>query len=213
MNDPNEEAVIAVFQAKAKGAWLTVQALRAYLSESRPMSERTLYRVLRRLAKRGILANTPTQDRGALYALAPVPKGSREVVQANPARGQLAAGFSAPIRIPGEWTQLGTLTVPPGVTKITKIAVSVKQCEGPFVGPADGQGRRYCVRDQRPHFDVRTGPLPKLCPAMLKRDDEDDARTIQCGLPRGHGGQHEVPPSWSEWWETGQIVLGSEPKP
>src|SRR3972149_5757907 len=140
MNDPNEEAVIAVFREKAKGAWLTVQAIQAYLSESRPMSERTLYRVLRRLAKRGILGNTPTQDRGALYTLAPVRDESRDAVQAHPVRGRLAAGFSAPIRAPGEWKELGTITVPPGVTKITRIAVSVKQCQGPFVGPADEQG-------------------------------------------------------------------------
>lgn len=152
--------MIRVFMEKASGAWLTVRAIRAYLEESRAITERTLFRVLRRLAKRGVLVNMPTQYRGALYALAPAREGSREVLREHPVRGQLVIGVSAPIRVPGQRTSLGTITVPPGVTKITRTAVFVKHCGGPFHSPRDGEGRRYCVTDRRPHFDVRAGPLP-----------------------------------------------------
>lgn len=212
MNDPNEDAVIRVFSDEAPGAWLTVQAIRAYLSKTRATTERTLYRVLRRLVKRGILVNTPTQDRGALYALAPARDESQDLVRGHPVRGRLAVGVSAPLRVPGQWTPLGTVTIPPGVTRIKQLVVSVKHCRGPFLGAPDRQGRRYCVTDRRPHFDVSAGPLPKVCQAMLRREDGNDSRTVQCGLPPRHSGPHEVPPAWRTWWETGKNVPDPEPE-
>lgn len=95
---------------------------------------------------------------------------------------------------------LGRFTVPSGVTKIARIELRRSPCRGTFVGPGDREGRRFCLTCNRPHFDARK-PTPGKCHFMMIRD----GRMIQCDLQPGHADDHEVPPHWRDWWETGQI--------
>ncbi len=95
---------------------------------------------------------------------------------------------------------LGEITVPPGVSNIKRIELKLSMCRGPFVGPEDSDGRRFCLTCKRPHFDARK-PEPMKCRFMMIRE----GRVIQCGLQPGHLGSHEVPRDWQRWWETGQV--------
>jgi len=66
-------------------------------------------------------------------------------------RGRIVA-MQAAIPAPGRFYTLGQFTVPPGVTRIRQISVTIERCRGPFLGPSDSQGRRYCSMDRRYHF-------------------------------------------------------------
>ncbi len=50
------------------------------------------------------------------------------------------------------FVRLGEVTVPKGAKAITKIGFSFQPCRGPFSGPGDEQGRRYCKSCGRYHF-------------------------------------------------------------
>ncbi len=100
----------------------------------------------------------------------------------------------------GHLQTIGTFVVPPGVRKIARVEVRVSMCRGPFVGRGDPDGRRFCTSCSRPHFDARK-PRPPKCWFMITRE----GRTIQCDLPPGHAGDHQVPPAWRGWWETGYL--------
>ena len=50
--------------------------------------------------------------------------------------------------------ELGELTVPKGAKRIKRITISLEPCRGPFLGPPDGQERRYCDMCKRFHFDA-----------------------------------------------------------
>lgn len=52
----------------------------------------------------------------------------------------------------GRFYTLGRFTVPTGVTRIRQISVTIEPCRGPFLGPLDSRGRRYCSRDRRYHL-------------------------------------------------------------
>lgn len=114
-------------------------------------------------------------------------------------RGKVVAA-AAGVVPGGQLQTLGTFVVPPGVKKIRRIVVRVSPCRGPFIGRGDGDGRRFCLTCNRPHFDARK-PLPRKCSFMLTRD----GRMIQCDLPSHHDGAHQVPAAWSSWWEGGQL--------
>ncbi len=74
-------------------------------------------------------------------------------------RGKVVA-VQAAIPAPGCYYTLGEITVPKGVTRIRQIVITIKPCRGPFSGPPDSQGRRYCSRDQRYHFIVADAQEP-----------------------------------------------------
>lgn len=95
---------------------------------------------------------------------------------------------------------LGRFTVPRGVSKIIRIEFHSSPCRGPFIGPEAEDGRRFCLTCNCPHFDARKA-TPGNCRFMMIHD----GRMIQCSLQPGHRGAHEVPPTWREWWETGNI--------
>ncbi len=104
--------------------------------------------------------------------------------------------------VPGGQRQtMGTFVVPRGVSKIARIEFRISQCRGPFIGRGDADGRRFCRSCNRPHFDARKPP-PGKCWFMMIRD----GRMIQCGLQPGHEGDHQVPSTWRDWWETGRIL-------
>ncbi len=71
-------------------------------------------------------------------------------------RGRTVA-VQATLPAPGRFYTLGEVMVPKAVTRIKRITVTVEPCHGPFSGPPDSQGRRYCSRDQRYHFVVAEG--------------------------------------------------------
>jgi len=66
-------------------------------------------------------------------------------------RGKVAAVLGS-LPSPGRFHTLGQITVPPGVTRITRISLGIESCREPFAGPPDPQGRRYCLKDRRYHF-------------------------------------------------------------
>jgi len=68
-------------------------------------------------------------------------------------RGKIVA-VQASVPGPGRFYTLGEVPVPTGARRIKRIVVTIEPCHGPFLGPPDSQGRRYCVRDQRYHFVV-----------------------------------------------------------
>ena len=66
-------------------------------------------------------------------------------------RGKIAA-VQAQLPGPNRMYTLGSIIVPPNVTRIRKIVLSIEHCRGPFKGLPDSEGRRYCMKDRRYHF-------------------------------------------------------------
>ncbi len=66
-------------------------------------------------------------------------------------RGRIVA-MQAAVPRHGRFYTLGRFTVPTGVTRIRQISVTIEPCRGPFLGPLDSRGRRYCSRDRRYHL-------------------------------------------------------------
>ncbi len=73
-------------------------------------------------------------------------------------RGKVAAVMGSVPHGQG-FVKLGELRVPKGAKAITKIVFSFQLCRGPFSGPRDHQGRRYCTSCGRCHHVVRVKPL------------------------------------------------------
>lgn len=69
-------------------------------------------------------------------------------------RGKVVAVMGS-IPSNARFLKLGEVTVPEGVSRISKIGFSVQFCRGPFSGPPDERGRRYCVSCGRPHLVPR----------------------------------------------------------
>jgi hypothetical protein len=66
----DENAILAIFKANAGGrCWLSRQWLE-HETQAKGIGQRKLDRILRRFERDGILVSMPTQDRGAVYALA-----------------------------------------------------------------------------------------------------------------------------------------------
>ncbi len=66
-------------------------------------------------------------------------------------RGKLGAVLgSVPPR--SGFFKLGELKVPEGAKRLKRITISIEPCRGPFLGPRDEQGRRYCVSCERCHL-------------------------------------------------------------
>ncbi len=76
-------------------------------------------------------------------------------------RGKVAAVIGT-IPRGGRRVKIGEITVPEGVTRISKVGFSFDFCKGPFTGARDAQGRRYCLSCRRLHKVIRVrGSGPK----------------------------------------------------
>ncbi len=71
-------------------------------------------------------------------------------------RGKIAAVMGT-IPKGGRMVKFGELTVPEGVTRISKIFFSFDFCKGPFSGAPDAQGRRNCLSCGRRHNVIKVG--------------------------------------------------------
>ncbi len=97
-------------------------------------------------------------------------------------RGRIAA-VQGSLPGPGRFYTLGRLKVPAGVTHIKGISISVEICRGPFSGPPDEKGRRYCLKDNRYHF-VAT-EYAKAAPRRVRLRGQVSLREVWAALPGG----------------------------
>lgn len=67
------------------------------------------------------------------------------------ARGKITA-VSGTVTPNSGFLTLGEMRVPKGAKRIKRITVSYQVCQGPFTGPIDEGGRRYCVSCRMLHL-------------------------------------------------------------